>query len=354
MRLMRRLAVAPLLGIFATVLFTSAFAQTPENSEWQPLRPAGEEFSIEMPKNFVFESSKMPYHKLEVNTRLYLAPGSSGATLVVVSLSGIKSNPAMYTEMERFNSYVDAFKKFLAPRLKGKDAIARMTLNGARTLNGHNGREYKIVIGDLSGVAQVYSTRKRFYGVAFLNTKKDEALQERFLSSFVLPDYVEPQTTSQSQKTEQELSQESSAESALESKGEVRQTKELANKEKPGTPAGAGNEGTTDPDAKVPEPPSGSAPKKPVSGGILNGKALSLPKPEYPAEARAARVQGTVSVQVTIDEYGNVMAANAVSGHPLLQQACVNAALLARFSPTMLMGEPVKVTGIIMYNFVAQ
>jgi protein TonB len=86
----------------------------------------------------------------------------------------------------------------------------------------------------------------------------------------------------------------------------------------------------------------------------LNGKALSLPHPPYPAIARAARASGTVVVQVTIDENGQVISARAVSGHPLLQAVAVAAARQARFSPTKLSGQPVKVTGVITYNFVAQ
>ena len=92
----------------------------------------------------------------------------------------------------------------------------------------------------------------------------------------------------------------------------------------------------------------------PISGGVLNGKAISLPKPAYPPIARAARASGTVVVQVLIDENGNVVSAHAVSGHPLLQAAAVGAARSAKFSPTKLSGQPVKVTGVIQYNFVAQ
>jgi protein TonB len=63
---------------------------------------------------------------------------------------------------------------------------------------------------------------------------------------------------------------------------------------------------------------------------------------------------GTVTVQVTIDESGNVVAAQAVSGHPLLQAAAVAAARQAKFSPTLLSGKPVKVTGVLTYNFVPE
>lgn len=91
---------------------------------------------------------------------------------------------------------------------------------------------------------------------------------------------------------------------------------------------------------------------KQISGGVLNGKATSLPKPPYPPAARAVRASGAVSVQVVVDEDGNVVSASAVSGHPLLRQAAVQAARSAKFSPTKLSGQPVKVSGVITYNFV--
>jgi protein TonB len=126
-------------------------------------------------------------------------------------------------------------------------------------------------------------------------------------------------------------------------------------------PAGPGSGTVTTTPTKVqiadePPPPEvkPTPPRAPISGGVLNGKAISLPKPGYPPIARAAHASGTVVVQVLIDENGNVVSAHAVSGHPLLQAAAVGAARQARFSPTKLSGQPVKVTGVIQYNFVSQ
>jgi protein TonB len=90
-----------------------------------------------------------------------------------------------------------------------------------------------------------------------------------------------------------------------------------------------------------------------INGGKLNSKVLNLPKPEYPEMARRAGASGTVAVEVTIDESGNVIAARAIEGHPLLQAAAVAAARGAQFVPTRLNGEPVKVTGVLTYEFVA-
>lgn len=91
---------------------------------------------------------------------------------------------------------------------------------------------------------------------------------------------------------------------------------------------------------------------KKISAGVLNGRARLLPKPAFPIEARNARVQGTVLVQTIIDEEGNVTGAQAISGHELLRSAAESAALGAKFGPTLLDGKPVKVSGVITYNFV--
>lgn len=87
---------------------------------------------------------------------------------------------------------------------------------------------------------------------------------------------------------------------------------------------------------------------------MLNGKAVAKPSPVYPPIAKAARASGTVVVQIVVDEEGYVISSDAVSGHPLLQHASVVAARQVRFAPTLLEGQPVKVSGIITYNFVLQ
>ena len=91
-----------------------------------------------------------------------------------------------------------------------------------------------------------------------------------------------------------------------------------------------------------------------VEGGVVNGWAVKLAKPEYPAIARGAHVSGQVAVQVLIDENGKVISASAISGHPLLQGAAIEAAKASKFTPTLRSGVAVKVRGTIIYNFIAQ
>ncbi len=88
-----------------------------------------------------------------------------------------------------------------------------------------------------------------------------------------------------------------------------------------------------------------------IKGGVLNGKAISLPKPVYPAIARHTKISGTVVVQVLVDEDGEVISARVVSGHPLLHASALAAARHAKFPPERRAGRPVKVSGLINYNF---
>ena len=90
---------------------------------------------------------------------------------------------------------------------------------------------------------------------------------------------------------------------------------------------------------------------KRISGGVVNGKANDLVVPTYPAAARMAGVKGAVNVRVLIDKDGNVVEAEAISGDVLLQKAAVEAALKSKFGTTTLEGQPVEVSGIIVYNF---
>ncbi|MCU1266336.1 MAG: TonB family C-terminal domain protein [Acidobacteria bacterium] len=325
----------------AACLITLAATQTmvrAQGDDLQTFSPEGEEFSVAMPKAPKAEESQETYHRMTLNTRLYLSATDRGPVYAVASLSGIKANSALYTEFQRFNSYVDAFKNWFPQKVRGKDAVAKLTIVGDKVLNGNPGREYKVAVGDLTGTAHMYATRRRFYAVVILNTRKDDALTERFLSSLVLPEKVAPQPGNVAVVPPVRV-----------------ETMKLGTDEKPdeikkpdAATAGESKPGESTPPEKLP------GERAPISGGVLNGKAVYLPQPEYPAIAAQAKAAGTVVVQVLIDEVGNVASAHAVSGHPLLQAAAVNAARQARFSPTSLMGEPVKVNGVITYNFVAR
>ena len=88
-----------------------------------------------------------------------------------------------------------------------------------------------------------------------------------------------------------------------------------------------------------------------IETNVLNSKAISMPRPAYPAEARAARASGTVTVRVTIDETGNVIRACAVSGPRLLMRESEAAAYRSKFTPTTISSVPLKVRGVITYKY---
>lgn len=91
---------------------------------------------------------------------------------------------------------------------------------------------------------------------------------------------------------------------------------------------------------------------KMINGGVMNGKALSLPRPDYPPLAKANRASGAVAVQILIGEDGKTLSAAAISGHPYLLEAAAESACRARFAEVLLSGQPVRVSGVITYNFV--
>ena len=90
---------------------------------------------------------------------------------------------------------------------------------------------------------------------------------------------------------------------------------------------------------------SGTGKGKLVEAGVVKGRATRLVEP-----ARIA-MSGIVAVRVQIDEQGNVAHAGAITGHPPLQESARTAACDSKFSPTILHGEPIKITGTMTYVF---
>jgi len=343
-----------LLAAFATAVQAQKSAEA--WAEWETLSPENEEFSVLMPKNPTTESTTFPYHKMELNARLYMAASNAGPVLAVASLSGIKSNPAQYTEFARFNSYIDAFKTFFPAKVRSKETLVKMTLLSSRPFNGHTGRSYKITIGDLSGSVNAFVTRKRFYAIVSLNNKKDATLEEKFVSSFILPQReAEPAKTVATANADQQPNANQSRDPNAQN--QIQETEvplpatpsslEPAPANVSGNPNNPNNPGQT-PGQQGQTPGQPNQKKAPIAGGMLNAKAIYLPLPEVPP----GEANGVVLVSVLIDEQGSVIEARAVSGPQHLHHAAVNAARLARFTPTLLMGEPVKVSGTLSYNFV--
>ncbi len=85
-----------------------------------------------------------------------------------------------------------------------------------------------------------------------------------------------------------------------------------------------------------------------ILGGVLNDLAISLPKPEFPADTKGS---GTVTVEIVVSEKGEVVASSVVSGPQPLWSAAGAAARKARFDPPLKDGKPVKVAGVLTFDF---
>jgi protein TonB len=88
-----------------------------------------------------------------------------------------------------------------------------------------------------------------------------------------------------------------------------------------------------------------------ISGGVLQASGIKKVEPVYPPIARAAKAEGEVRIQVVVSEEGKVIEAATIDGHPLLRDAALQAARQWEFIPKELSGKPVKVVGILTFNF---
>jgi len=89
----------------------------------------------------------------------------------------------------------------------------------------------------------------------------------------------------------------------------------------------------------------------PLISGVLNMKVISEVLPSFPQKAKDNRIEGRVEVQLLVNEDGEVIFANPLSGPEELWAESVKAAVGARFKPTKLSGEPVKITGRVIFDF---
>ncbi len=107
-----------------------------------------------------------------------------------------------------------------------------------------------------------------------------------------------------------------------------------------------------------PPPPPRELPKPAAPLAVSNlqqqSKLIRMIQPTYPPLARQARIQGVVLLHIVVDEQGNVIRADVVSGHPLLEDAAVAAVKQWKYSPTILNGNPIKVTTTVSVVFTLQ
>ena len=318
-----------MLAVIITCLGTCA-AQSPpppaieyNESAWKELSSAEGRFSILLPGT--------PQARVDENQTSV----GKVAMHVWALRTGTASYYVMYLDFPTYSDDDSFVKKALDSGRDGmlaKDKEWELLAEDQISLGGFSGREFVITDHVGFGVFRAYVVKGRLYEiglfapyrVAFSNARLSlkrqdqtslyQSINKRFFDSFDLSDAPE---------------------------GEVdRLMRELREKKQGVVVTMVGSA----------DPP----PRNPITGGVINGKAVRLVTPAYPAIARSAHASGQVSVQVVIDLEGNVAAAQVVDGHPLLRAAAIKAARESKFTPTKLEGKPVMVVGVIKYNFVAQ
>jgi protein TonB len=89
-----------------------------------------------------------------------------------------------------------------------------------------------------------------------------------------------------------------------------------------------------------------------VGGNVAATNLISqLPHPVYPPEAKQNRIQGIVTLEVTIDQQGRVSDLKPVSGPPELIQSAIDSVSQWLYKPTLLNGEPVTVLTTVNVNY---
>ncbi len=277
--------------------------------KWQDLSPADEEFTVMVPTPVRSVNRFVP---LQVSPILSIPIYDAYADGVRYMILPIDKKALDLPILGNLNSFSSAFQlAVLSTRQNKNNSITR---EQDLELEGHKGRQYRLHMGDYDGTARIYETEKHFYVLMVLEVVANDSVN-RFFESFKLG-----MKNRNAKSTE--ITRENLGDSLSES---------------------------------LPRNPwamyAAASPEGVVSGGVLNAKAVKLSVPPYPQDAMLAGASGMVVVQVLINEQGKVETAKALSGHPLLQTVAVEAALKAEFKPLLLKGQPVRVKGVLLYNF---
>lgn len=290
-------------GVNATIART----HTAQEEPWQKVAPVGRSFTVLMP-----------------------APATQSTRLV--SMSARESIPVvMYhalaagkryvaAEVSKSENTVSSYEKFVAGMehsFKNNKSSISLILDRELNQAGIAGKQYRLEVDHYLGVAHFLRSENAFYLLMVIGADERDGDAARFLSSFNAGE----------------------ANTNHDASGVVLKS--------------AGGAGASSSQAGVSSPPIPWPPLvAPISGGVLNGKAIEMGRPEYPLAARENGDAGIVRVQILIDEMGNVIHAEAIEGPLSLREAAVKAALKSRFTQTRLSGQLVKVRGVLVYNFV--
>jgi TonB family protein len=317
---MKRIPQSLFLAVFVFVI--SSFAQTqprptaPEEL-WKEFSSTVGRFKVALPGNPTETSKTIESGLGKIERHTFTLGTGSGAFLVSYS-----DLPEILTEPDEVKKFLDYAHEAEVASYRGKLlSIAEIALDG------YPGREFIAKTPDSKFRMKYYLVGQRFYQIA-ISTPNDRAknaaetagsmeiIASRFFDSFKITGKPE-----MGGKTTPEII-------AVDENGKAVWVKKV---------------GAVDETEET----------RPVNKVDI-GSALKKVAPSYPKEAKAARVSGKVEVLVTISEEGRVIEVIAVSGPELLREAAVQAAKEWVFKPTKADGAPVKVRGLLAFNFELQ
>lgn len=334
---MRKLFLASMIFV---ALSSVAGAAQETTVRWHRTVPETVAFAVLMPEVPVRVRRAIPFSEGLMIVVPVHEIAHRGVLFSVLSFDRRKTNGLPKT----FDNFVKGLRYAMQHSSRATDSEFTFEREVAR--DKQTARQYLVRAEGKKGTAQVYETPTHYYVLMTLGAQASDLLADNFFNSFTL-DARSALAASDKVSIKQDFSPSPRAPEPLWPVAGLK------------SEVGAvyGTIGPVGTDTSKASAPRGVViPRMPdtTSDGVLNGKLISKPQPKYPPIAIAARAQGVVVVQVTVDEEGYTISAQAVSGHPLLQQAAVHAARQVRFAPTLLKGKPVKVAGVITYNFVLE
>jgi TonB family protein len=296
--------------VLLMALLFASLAKAQQTTDWQEIAPAGEEFTVMLPKPVRRVNRFVP---LQVSPEMSFPMYDAYADRVRYIIIPFDKEASHLPVLKNLDSLSRGFQLAVLSRGQAQNNF----VDHERDLEsgGHRGRQYRLRMGGYDGIARLYETERHFYILMVIVGQESSSLVDQFFDSFKLG---KKNTDGESTKITSET---------------ARDDLSLSLPRNPWPTYMAASSGAL------------------VSGGLLNAKAMKLPAPSYPQEAILAEATGVVAVQVLVNEQGKVETAKAVSGHPLLQAVAVKAALKAEFKPLLVNGQPVKVGGLLVYNF---
>ena len=300
-----------LLVLLITVVLGATASAHDES--WQKIAPVGATFTISMPTRAVDSMRIIIWNDKRdmIHVNLY---ESLNAGKRYLAGEFFKTPAGRFSGLSSFESFVDGIEYSFKTR-QGEVPGSLIPDHQLPVIDGV-GKQYQAMLGSYPGVLRLVGKDNAFYVLMVVGADANDADTQRFFSAFM------PGETN----------------TAVESSGVIIDVPP--------------NAAQIDQASKTLPPGPWLHPGRPINGGILNGKAVSLPVPQYPAAARLAGDAGEVAVQIIIDEQGNVVWAEASEGPATLREAAETSARKARFPPTKLMGQPIKISGRVIYNFV--